>query len=252
MQIRSFGKSRLLFVALGLALLFGGCAKQPPPAPPPAPAPAPAPPPARPTVTLQASPTFIQAGEASTLTWSSTNATSLTISPAIGQVAPEGSQRVNPSESVTYTIAARGPGGTAEQSVRITVGAQAAPAPPPRPTATMEELFAKNVFHAYFDYDRADIRADAREALSRTAEFLRSYRDLRIVIEGHCDERGSTEYNLGLGERRAQAARQFLINLGIAPERIQTVSWGKERPFCTQSDEQCWQSNRRAHFVMGR
>jgi len=108
------------------------------------------------------------------------------------------------------------------------------------------------VMDGYFDYDQADIQSDAREALSRTAEFLRTNRQVRVMIEGHCDERGSTEYNLALGDRRAQAARQFLISLGVSADRIETVSWGKERPFCTESNETCWQQNRRAHFTMAR
>ena len=79
---------------------------------------------------------------------------------------------------------------------------------------------------------------------------MRSYPQVRISLEGHCDERGSTEYNLGLGQRRAEAAKNFLISLGITGDRIETISWGKERPFCTEHDENCWQQNRRAHFVM--
>jgi peptidoglycan-associated lipoprotein len=111
-------------------------------------------------------------------------------------------------------------------------------------------LFARAVQDAFFDYDKADIRADARDALSKTAEFLRSYPQVKIVIEGHCDERGSTEYNLALGDRRAQAAKNFLASLGIAADRMQTVSYGKERPFCSEHNENCWQQNRRGHFTM--
>jgi peptidoglycan-associated lipoprotein len=203
-------------------------------------------------VTLQASPTFIQRGESATLTWSSTNATELTLSPGIGRVAPEGSSRVSPADSTTYTIAVTGPGGTNEASARITVAAPPPPPPPAPKTATIEELFRANVRDAFFDFDKADIRTDAQDALAKTAEFLRSYKDVRVTVEGHCDERGSTEYNLGLGERRAQAVRQFLISLGVSADRVDTVSLGKERPFCTQSTEECWQENRRGHFVMSR
>ncbi len=105
------------------------------------------------------------------------------------------------------------------------------------------------MFDAFFDYDKSDLRLDGRDALSKTAEFLRSYAQVKVIIEGHCDERGSTEYNLGLGERRAQAAKNFLVSLGVSADRIETVSYGKERPFCTEHDENCWQQNRRAHFV---
>jgi peptidoglycan-associated lipoprotein len=168
----------------------------------------------------------------------------------VGRVAPEGSTKVSPAASTNYTITASGPGGNANDSVRITVAAPAPP-PPPKPSATMEELFAANVKDAYFDYDKADIRADARDALARTAEFLRGYPQVKVVVEGHCDERGSTEYNLALGDRRAQAVRQFLISLGISADRMETVSLGKEKPFCMQSNEECWQQNRRGHFVLG-
>lgn len=116
----------------------------------------------------------------------------------------------------------------------------------------MDELFNKEVEDAYFDYDKADIRPDGRDALSKTAQFLRSYPQIKVVVEGHCDERGSTEYNLALGDRRAQAAKDFLVSLGVPADRMQTVSYGKERPFCTDHDETCWQQNRRAHFVMAK
>ncbi len=122
---------------------------------------------------------------------------------------------------------------------------------PPSANQSLSELFEQNVKDAYFDFNKSDIRGDARANLTKTAEFLRSYSQVRVTIEGHCDERGSTEYNIGLGERRAQAAKNYLISLGISTDRMDTVSWGKERPFCTEHDEACWQQNRRAHFVAG-
>ncbi len=250
MRSRSYEKA-LLCCLFSLVLLVAGCAKKVA-APSPAPPAPPVPPPARPTVTLQASSTFIQKGETVTLSWSSTNATQLTLGPGVGTVAPEGSTRVTPQASATYTITATGPGGSADASARITVAAPPPPPPPAPPTETMEEMFRKNVFDAFFDYDKSDVRPDARDALSRTGQFLRSNSQIKVTIEGHCDERGSTEYNLGLGERRAQAVRQFLIQLGVAPERMETVSYGKEKPFCTASNEACWQQNRRGHFVPAR
>jgi peptidoglycan-associated lipoprotein len=202
-------------------------------------------------VNLQASPTSIQRGQSTTLTWSSTNATSLTLSPGIGAVSAEGTQTLSPQDAITYTITATGPGGSADASVHISVSV-----PPPPPPAvhqpTLQELFDKEVKDAYFDYDKAAIRTDARDALSQTATFLRSYPTMKVVVEGHCDERGSTEYNLALGDRRAAAAKQFLVSLGIPADRLETVSYGKERPFCSASTEECWQQNRRAHFVMGK
>jgi peptidoglycan-associated lipoprotein len=249
MRTRTYARA-LLGTLLVITALGAACKKPAPQAPPPPP-PAPAAPPAKPTVNLQASPNTVQRGESVTLTWSSTNATSLNLSPGIGNVTAEGTQRVTPTDSVTYTLTATGPGGSADSSVHITVSAP----PPPAPAArqpSLEELFAKEVKDAYFDYDKADIRTDARDALSQTAQFLRSYPQLKIVIEGHCDERGSTEYNLALGDRRSAAAKQFLTSLGIPADRMESVSYGKERPFCTASTEDCWQQNRRAHIVMGK
>jgi peptidoglycan-associated lipoprotein len=184
------------------------------------------------------------------LTWSSTNATSLTLSPGIGSVSAEGTQRVTPQDSTTYTLTATGPGGSADTNVHITVSAAAASTKTPEPT--MQQLFDREVKDAYFDYDKADIRTDARDALTQTAQFLRSYPQLKVVLEGHCDERGSTEYNLALGDRRAAAAKQFMVSLGISADRMETVSYGKERPFCSASTEECYKQNRRAHFVMGK
>ena len=237
-----------LTLAFAAAALTVGCGKKPLVSHEPPTQPAPA---ARPTVTLTANPTAINKGESVTLNWSSTNATQLTISPEVGAVAPEGSTKVTPSDSTTYSITASGPGGSADSSVRITVNA-----PPPPPTeehnASLEEMFLKEMQDAYFDLDKADIRSDARTALARSAEFMRGYPQVKVVVEGHCDERGSTEYNLALGDRRASAVKQYLVSLGIGADRISTVSYGKEKPACTESNETCWQKNRRGHFVMAK
>ena len=249
MRIRSSVGSVILFHVLVLAFVASGCKHPaaaggvtPLPVPPAAPS-------AQPTVTLQASPTVVQRGQSATLNWSSTNATSLQLAPAVGTVAPEGSTSVMPTDSTTYTITATGPGGSATATARLTVTP-----PPPPSTGTTEqpgadELFNREVQDAYFDLDRADIRADARNALSKTAEFLRSYPQIKVTLQGHCDERGSTEYNLALGDRRAQAAKDFLVSLGVPADRVQTVSYGKEKPFCGEHTEACWQQNRRGHFV---
>ncbi|MEJ5301653.1 MAG: peptidoglycan-associated lipoprotein Pal [Thermodesulforhabdaceae bacterium] len=102
----------------------------------------------------------------------------------------------------------------------------------------------------HFDFDSAAIREDAKPILSKKAEFLKRYPSLTITIEGHCDERGTNEYNLALGERRAHSAWQYLVNLGINPERMQMISYGEERPIATGHDEASWAKNRRAHFVI--
>lgn len=245
MQRCALRKLILYFSCIALLSFVAACKKKvtsAPPAPPPAPAPAP-------TVNLSASPSSVHPGDTVTLSWSSTNATDLSIDNGVGKVAPQGSTPVNPRVSTTYTITATGPGGTQTASASVSVAE--APAPPPaQPGPSLSELFDQNIKDAFFDFNKSDIRDDAREALTKDAEFLRSYPDIRITIEGHCDERGSTEYNIGLGERRAQSAKNYLVSLGIPAARIDTVSWGKEHPFCTEHDEACWQQNRRAHLVM--
>jgi peptidoglycan-associated lipoprotein len=241
---RSFYRTGLL-VMLAAAVFTFGC-KKPPKAPPPPPPPAPAP--ARPTVTLQASPSSINKGESATLSWNSTDATQLTVAPDVGDVTAQGSTKVTPSDSTTYTITATGPGGSA--SATATVSVNAPPPPPPPPQGPSEdELFLREVRDAYFDYDKADVRPDARVALSTTADFLKRHPSIRATIEGHCDERGSTEYNLGLGDRRASAVKQYLVSLGVSADRLSTVSFGKEKPFCNEHNEACYQQNRRGHFV---
>jgi peptidoglycan-associated lipoprotein len=240
----------LLGSLLAVVALVAACHK-PAPVPAPPPPPPAAPPPAQPTANLQASSNTIRRGDSVTLTWSSTNATSLNLSPGVGSVSAEGSQRVTPQDSTTYTLTATGPGGSADASVHITVNAP--PPPPPKAAEpTIQELFDKEVKDAFFDYDKADVRTDARDALTQSAAFLRAYPQVKVVIEGHCDERGSTEYNLALGDRRAAAAKSFLTSLGISADRMESVSYGKERPFCTASTEDCYQQNRRAHIIMAK
>ena len=234
---------------VGVVAIVGGCKKHVASVPPAQTIPAPT---AQPTITLSASPTTVNPGGSVTLTWSSTNATDVSIDPGVGKVAVEGSTPVTPTESTTYVATANGPGGTATANARVTVTGGAAVVAPSGTPAGISELFEQNVRDAFFDFNKADIRPDARDALTKDAEFLRSYPTVHVTIEGHCDERGSTEYNLGLGQRRAQAAKNYLVSLGISADRIDTVSWGKERPFCTESTEECWQQNRRAHFVMAK
>jgi peptidoglycan-associated lipoprotein len=247
MQDRCLRKMGLLLGLVAFVSFAGGCKKQVASRPPTEAAPQPS---AQPTVTLNASPTSVKSGDTVTLSWTSTNATDLDIEPGVGKVVAQGSTPANPTESTTFTITATGPGGTATADARVTVGAAPVEAAPSG-NKNLSELFEQNVKDAYFDFNKSDIRGDARSNLTKTAEFLRSYPQIRVTIEGHCDERGSTEYNIGLGERRAQAAKNYLVSLGISADRMDTVSWGKERPFCTEHDESCWQQNRRAHFVAG-
>ncbi len=102
----------------------------------------------------------------------------------------------------------------------------------------------------FFDFDKFDLRADARERLQKNADFMNQYPTLEFGLEGHCDERGTNEYNLALGERRAHAAKDYLVSLGVSSNRVRTISYGEEKPFCMGHSESCWQENRRGHFVL--
>ena len=102
----------------------------------------------------------------------------------------------------------------------------------------------------HFDYDEYTLREGDREILNRNAEALKKFDFIKITIQGHCDERGSVEYNLALGERRARAAYDYLLSLGVPADRMKTVSYGKEIPLCSESNEECWARNRRDHFAV--
>ncbi len=103
---------------------------------------------------------------------------------------------------------------------------------------------------AYFDYDKSDLREDGRASLQKDAEYLKKWSSIVVSVEGHCDSRGSSEYNLALGSRRATAVKDYLVSLGLAANRITVVSKGKEQPFCGEETEACWQQNRRGHFII--
>ena len=198
---------------------------------------------------LTANPNTISAGQASTLTWTTDFATSVNID-GIGKVDPSGSTKVTPTESTTYRLVAKNDTGTREATARITV---TPPPPPPTASSTGNEsdsrLFSQNVKDVFFDYDSYDIRSQDEAVIQADARFLQQHSTMTFMIEGHCDERGSIEYNLALGENRAQAAKQALVQAGVSATRMRTISYGKEKPFCTESTESCWQQNRRAHFA---
>jgi peptidoglycan-associated lipoprotein len=116
---------------------------------------------------------------------------------------------------------------------------------------TLEQLNAERPLgDVFFDYDQSTIRDEGRGVLQKNAEWMKRWQGTRIAVEGHCDSRGSSEYNLALGSRRAAAVRDYLVSLGIPASRIEVISKGKEQPFCTQETEECWQQNRRGHFVI--
>ena len=137
------------------------------------------------------------------------------------------------------------------------------PAPPPTPTTvplTEEQIFAQKsvdqlnaerpLTDVFFNLDEASIGEAGRGSLQKNADWMKRWGSTRITVEGHCDERGTPEYNLALGERRATAVREYLESLGIARDRVAVVSKGKEAPFCNESNENCWQQNRRGHFLI--
>jgi peptidoglycan-associated lipoprotein len=234
----------LLLVAV---VAVSGCKKKQPLPPVPT---APAAAPVAPTAQLTATPTVISAGDQVQLSWRTTDATSVSID-GIGDVPTTGVKTVTPTVSATYHLVARGEGGTAEASVRVTVNAPPAVVVPSN-TLSAEEEFKANVQDAFFDYDTYDIRGDAQAVLAKDASYLTSHPNVKIVLGGYCDERGSNEYNLALGQNRADAAQKALVQAGVAATRIRVVSYGKEKPFCSESTEECWQQNRRAGFTMDR
>ena len=230
----------LVFI-LGSIMMLGACKKKQAPPPPPPP-----PPPPAPTASLSANPNSIDKGMSTTLTWQTTLATDVSID-GIGAVQSNGSQQVTPTESTTYHLVAKGAGGSQEATARVTVNTPAAPPPPP--SASEEELFSQHVRDVYFDYDADGIRPDQQSSVQGDAQFLSQHPNIQITLEGHCDERGSTEYNLALGDRRANAVKNALVQAGLSASRVKTISYGKEKPFCSESNESCWQQNRRGHFV---
>jgi peptidoglycan-associated lipoprotein len=232
----------LILGALIALTLVSGCKKKEKPIPPP--------PPKAPTATLSADPTSIQRGQSSTLQWNTSDATDVTLDG--NKVDPSGSQQVSPTQTTTYHLVAKGAGGTQEATAQVTVAAPPTPTPTPAPTATPvpdEQLFAQMVKDIYFDYDKADLRPDAQQQLAQAAQIIKQ-KGWKVQIEGNCDERGSTEYNLALGERRADSAKQALLQAGVSPDALKTISYGKEKPQCTESNEGCWQKNRRDHFTL--
>jgi peptidoglycan-associated lipoprotein len=231
-----------LISVLSVTFLLAGCSKKvakvtPPP-----------PPPAAPTASLAASPEVIHPGQSSILTWKTQNANDVTIE-GVGTVNTSGTRTVSPDSSTTYTLIAMGPGGTRKTSARVTVNALPAPA---AATAGLSEadLFAKNVKDVFFDFDKANIRPNEVPTASGDAVFLVEHPSIRVLVEGHCDDRGSEEYNIALGQSRAQTLKEELQRKGVDAPRIRTISYGKERPFCTMDNESCWQENRRDHIVL--
>lgn len=203
-----------------------------------------------PTAQITATPAVVTAGDQVVLNWHTTDATSASID-GIGYVPTTGVKTVTPAVSTSYRLVAKGAGGSADATVLVTVNA---PPPVTQPVNTLsaEEEFKTNVQDIFFDYDKYDVRDNAQTTLSHDAAYLMSHLNAKILIGGYCDERGSNEYNLALGQKRADSAKKHLIDAGVGAGRIRVISYGKEKPFCTESTEACWQQNRRAGFTLDR
>jgi peptidoglycan-associated lipoprotein len=241
-QVRKARLKTSILVLFAAMLLLAGCNKKvaratPPPPPPPPPAP---------TATLAASPNVIQRGQTTVLSWQTTNSSDITIA-GLGDVPASGSRSLTPDSSTTYTLVAKGPGGTQDASARVTVNPKTVTA---TPSPTDMDLFSKNVRDVFFDYDKSKIRRDEVSATQGDASFLQQHPSIKILVEGHCDDRGSDDYNIALGASRAESVRQSLLQRGISADRIKTISYGKEKPFCTQDNDQCWQQNRVGHLAI--
>jgi peptidoglycan-associated lipoprotein len=214
-----------------------------------------------PTATLVADPLAIDLGQSVTLNWRTTNATSVVID-GVGPVPVNGTQTVSPSNSTNFHLVAKGDGGSVEANVRVTVRVPVIPSTGDNTANNNSDLnggamgtdaaFHQNVQDIFFDYDSFDLRPDAQTAALNAARYLAAHPAIKVLIGGYCDDRGSAEYNITLGENRANAARTALISAGVPASRVRVVSYGKERQFCTDENETCWQENRRAQFTIDR
>jgi len=263
MQINTRTLSAGVFTAV-LLLAAAGCKKKAP-VPPPPPAPAKVEPPKAPPTAAKpqapvianfgVDPTNIQRGQSATLSWSVANATDMSIDQGVGAIPANGTRSVSPANTTNYTLTARGPGGTATRTATLNVSSPPPPLPPkpPAPRISGADMLSREAKDAYFDFDKSDIREDARTALTGDADLLKRIfaadPSFTVVLEGNCDERGSAEYNLGLGDRRSTSARDFLVQLGVPSDKLRTISYGKERPVCTEANEDCYQRNRHVHLA---
>ncbi len=257
----------LLAVALASIVFASACGSKKTPIPPPPP-PGPsangaggpaAPREGRPVIaSFTVEPTTVGRGQSAVLRWSVTASNNVSIDHGLGTVPAMGTLSVQPFDTTTYTLTASGVNGDTSATTTLTV---TVPPPPPASTiptepstrrGTLESRVQSDLQDALFDYDSNNIREDARVALTNDAAALKrifsDFPSAVVIVEGHCDERGSAEYNLALGDRRASAARDFLQQLGVPADHLKTISYGKERPACTEADEACYQTNRRAHF----
>ncbi len=212
----------------------------------------------KPTVTFTAEPSTVDRGQSALLRWDVTGANYISID-TFGAVQPSGTHSVTPYSTTTYHLTADGAGGrtTAEATVTVNPGNPAQPpsgeTANPNGNLTLEQRLSQQVQDVFFAYNEYNVEEDARATLQRDAQaingILHDFPSASLLVEGHCDDRGSAEYNLGLGDRRATSAKDFLVQLGVPADKVRTVSYGKERPQCTDQTEECWARNRRAHIT---
>ncbi|MHB8302993.1 MAG: peptidoglycan-associated lipoprotein Pal [Acidobacteriaceae bacterium] len=238
--------SALAVAALAAFMIATGCHHKKMTAPEPPPPPAETAP--TPTATITASPESFNAGQSVVLTWHTTDATDVAID-GMGAVATSGTKTVNPTATTTYHLTAHGDGGSAEATATVTLN-EVAPPPPAAPQQMTEAEFEQSVKPIFFDYDSYSVRPDAQAAITQDASFLQAHPNAKVLIAGYCDDRGSEEYNLALGQNRANAAKTALTQAGVDASRIRTISYGKEKQFCTEQNESCWQQNRRDQFSL--
>lgn len=172
--------------------------------------------------------------------------------PAAPAAPAERSAPAEPAPSLAMQEKApEAPSSSPEKIIEAAPATPVAPMAPPAPSAPpVAEALQAALSDVYFDYDRSAIRNEGLKVLEANARLLKSKNGWKLLVEGHCDERGTADYNMVLGERRAQAVKRYLQNLGVSPAQVQITSLGKERPFCGQHSDDCWQKNRRAHFVV--
>lgn len=246
------------------------CGKRPPPPLPPPPearVPAPAPEPdatpregvvAAPQLTVFVEPEEIAPGESALLTWESKGATRVWIEPNIGDVDTSGRIRFFPDRTTSYTVSAEGPGGRISREVQVQVGPRLTPGgdqdvrEEELEAVPLERRFEEEVRPVFFPFDSAELTEEAKLVLEANLRWLMrsENRHVRVRLEGHTDQRGSEEYNLALGDRRAQVVRDYLISRGMDPNRLETFSWGEEKPRVPGTTEEAYAQNRRTEFVL--
>ena len=207
-----------------------------------------------PQLVLSIEPSTIEPGDSALLQWKATDADHVVISHNIGKVEISGRIKFFPDQTTSYEVKAVGPGGESKKTVTVEVnqGMNSGFQEKDLPSKPLEERFEHFVKSVFFDYNSSELSEGAILVLEGNLHWLIRPENLhvRFLVEGHCDERGTEEYNLALGDRRAQIVKHYLLRNGVDASRVDIVSFGEERPFDTQSTEQGWALNRRAHFLL--